>query len=282
MLRAHRQTRDKALARAVISPTYHLQGCRTHNPRVSGWYAAICTLHGMAIDRRRPVDVGALRATELRRWVGRDLRIMRVTGGSPQRRVAARSGISQPFLSVVERGGGGASIEVLSTLAEAVGGRLSMKVIPGDGVSLRDSGQLEIVQLIARLRHPRWRHAIEQPVADPPDRRAADLVLELATEVNMIEVERWWVDHQAQLRALQLKRDALSHRMGRRANLVICVLDTRRNRAALHRFEASVQESFPIRARAVWHALQSGQPIGGDAFVWIRPYALRRAADSSG
>lgn len=236
----------------------------------------------MAIDRRRPVDVGTLRARELRRWVGRDLRIMRVTGGSPQRRVAARSGISQPFLSVVERGGGGASLEVLSTLAEAVGGRLSIRVIPGDGVSLRDSGQLHIVQLIARQCHPRWRHEIERPVADPPDRRAADLVLELAEEVNVVEVERWWVDHQAQLRALQLKRDALSHRMGRRVNLVVCVLDTRRNRASLNAFEASVQQSFPVRARAVWHALQSGVPIGGDAFVWIRPHALRRAVDGSG
>jgi transcriptional regulator with XRE-family HTH domain len=233
----------------------------------------------MAIDRRRPVEVGALRARELRRWVGRDLRIMRVTGGSPQRRVAMRSGISQPFLSLVERGGGGASVEVLSVLAEAVGGRLSMKIVPGDGVSLRDSGQLEIVQLIAGLCHPRWQHSIERPVGEPPDRRAADLVLELPEEVDMVEVERWWVDSQAQLRGLELKRSALSERLGRRVNLVVCVLDTRRNRTALHGFERMVEQSFPVRARTVWSALQAGTPIGGDSFVWIRPHALRRASD---
>jgi transcriptional regulator with XRE-family HTH domain len=277
----HRATLDGAFACTVISPGYgpgHV--APTGKRRVSRWYSANGTLVGMAIDRRRPVDLGASRASELRRWVGRDLRVMRVAGGSPQRRVAMRSGISQPFLSLVERGGGGASVEVLSTLAEAVGGRLSMKIIPGDGISLRDSGQLELVQLIAGLCHPRWQQSIERPIAEPPDRRAADLVLELPEEVNMVEIERWWVDHQAQLRGLQLKRAALSERLGRPVNLVVCVLDTRRNRSVLHGFDRALEQSFRVGARAVWRAMQAGTPIGGDAFVWIRPHALRTFADN--
>jgi hypothetical protein len=96
----------------------------------------------------------------------------------------------------------------------------------------------------------------------------------------MVEIERWWVDHQAQLRGLQLKRAALSERLGRPVNLVVCVLDTRRNRSVLHGFDRALEQSFRVGARAVWRAMQAGTPIGGDAFVWIRPHALRTFADN--
>lgn len=76
------------------------------------------------------------------------LRILRVSSGQSQRILAARSGISQTFESDIERGDARASIETLASLAEASGGRLIMRIAPGSGVSLRDSGQLEIVQLI--------------------------------------------------------------------------------------------------------------------------------------
>ena len=232
-------------------------------------------MHDMGIDRRRPTELGKARAGDLRRWVGRDLKLLRVASAQTQRQMALRSGISQSFESEIERGTRAASVEVLSTLAEAGGGRLVMRIVTGDGVSLRDSGQLDVVQLIAAQCHPRWHKTIEMPIGLPPDRRAADLVVEIPAETNMLEVERAWVDHQGQLRPLQLKRAALSERLGRPVNLIIALLETERTRVALAGYEAIVRETAPMTSRHIWAALRSGEPVGGDGILWVRPSALR-------
>lgn len=230
---------------------------------------------GVGLNRRRPSEIGTLRAADIRRWVGRDLRILRVTTAQSQRRMASRCGISQSFESQVERGTGNASLEVLAALAEAGGGKLVVRIVPGDGVSLRDSGQLEIVQLISTECHDRWRRTVEMPVGEAPDRRAADLVVQVPEEVNLIEVERAWVDHQAQYRNLQLKRTALSQQLGRPVNLIIALVDTERSRRALTGFETIIRETLPVPSRRVWASLRSGTPIGGDGILWVRPADLR-------
>lgn len=232
-------------------------------------------LAGVGLNRRRPSEIGALRAADIRRWVGRDLRILRVTTAQSQRRMASRCGISQSFESQVERGIGNASLEVLAALAEAGGGKLVVRIVPGDGVSLRDSGQLEIVQLISTECHDRWRRIVEMPVGEASDRRAADLVVQLPEEVNLVEVERAWVDHQAQYRNLQLKRTALSQQLGRPVNLIIALVDTERTRRALTGFEAIIRETLPVPSRRIWACLRSGTPIGGDGILWVRPAHLR-------
>ena len=229
----------------------------------------------MGLNRRRPRELGASRAADLRRWIGRDLRILRVSSGQSQRILAARSGISQTFESDIERGAARASIETLASLAEASGGRLVVRVVPGNGVSLRDSGQLEIVRLIIGECHRRWKHTIEAPIGSPPDLRAADLLSELPEEVDMIEVERGWIDHQAQYRELQLKRTALSERIGRTVNLVICLVDTERSRRAMAGLDHIVRETLPVPSRRIWSSLRTGTPIGGDGILWIRPPELR-------
>lgn len=229
----------------------------------------------MGHRRMRPADAGTRRAADLRRWTGRDLQILRVASGQSQRRLAERCGISQTFASEIERGIAKASLETLAIFAEATGGRLMVRVAPGDGVPLRDSGQLEIVQLIMEECHRRFRCTSEVPVGNPPDRRAVDLVLELDGEVTMIEVERWWIDHQAQDRQLQLKRTALAERLGRKVNLVISLVDTERTRRAISGVQHLIQETHPVSSRRIWSSLRSGQPIEGDGILWIRPSELR-------
>jgi hypothetical protein len=149
-------------------------------------------------------------------------------------------------------------------------------VIPGDGVSLRDSGQLEIVQSIIAECHPRWDHTIEVPIGTPPDLRAADLVSQLAEEVDMIEVERAWFDHQGQYRPLQLKREALAERLGRPVNLIIALVDTERTRRALSGLDHILDQTLPVPSRRIWASLRSGTPIGGDGILWVRPGDLHR------
>lgn len=198
-----------------------------------------------------------------------------MSSGQSQRGLSMRTGISQTFASEIERGTGNASIESLATFAEATGARLVVRVVPGDGVPLRDSGQLEIVQLIMRECHLRWRQTVEMPVGNPPDRRAADLVVELGDEVDMIEVERAWIDHQAQHRQLQLKREALTQRLGRSVNLIIALVDTERARRAISGLDGVITAMLPVPSRRIWSCLRAGEPIGGDGILWIRPSELR-------
>ena len=231
------------------------------------------TAHG-----QRTLQAGVSRAGDLRRWVGREIRLLRHGGGWSQRELAARCGISQSFESDVEHGIGQASLEILAALAAAGGGKLVVRVVPGNGVSLRDSGQLEIVELIMAACHPRWRTTVEMPIGTPPDRRAADLVTEMAEEIDMIEVERAWVDHQGQYRPLQLKRAALAERLGRTVNLIIALADTPRTRAALAGHEQLIRDTLPVPSRRIWASLRSGVPIGGDGILWIRPAVLRERA----
>lgn len=189
--------------------------------------------------------------------------------------MARRAGISQSFESAIERGVALPTLEVLSALAFAGGGRLVVRVAPGDGISLRDSGQLEIVQLIASECHPRWRRTIEMPIGIGPDRRAADLVIETHEEVVLIEVQRVWVDHQGQYRPLQLKRAALAERLGRPVSLVLALIDTERTRRTLVGHQSVLRETLPVSSRRIWAAIRSGERIGGDGILWIRPSALR-------
>ncbi|HJP70736.1 MAG TPA: helix-turn-helix transcriptional regulator [Candidatus Limnocylindria bacterium] len=229
----------------------------------------------MSLDRARPHELGRKHAANLRRWVGNDIKLLRLSSGQTQRQISARAGIAQSFESAIERGIQPASMEVLASLAAAGGGRLVVRVSPGDGISLRDSGQLEVVQLIAGECHRRWRKTVERAVGRPPDRRAADLVVEIAEEVDMIEVERAWVDHQAQYRPLQLKRQALAEELGRRVNLIIGLLDTDRSRSAMAGYEAVIRDTLPVSSRRIWSSLRSGEPIGGDGILWIRPSLIR-------
>lgn len=229
----------------------------------------------MGLDRRRPREVGSRRASDLRRWIGRDLKILRVSSGQTQRAIGTRSGVSQAYESEIERGTGKASLETLATIAEAVGGRLVVRVIPGDGVSLRDSGQLAIVQSIIAECHPRWEHTIEMPIGSPPDLRAADLVSQLPEEVDMIEVERGWFDHQGQYRPLQLKREAIAERLGRPVNLIIAMVDSDRTRRTLGGMDHILDQTLPVPSRRIWASLRSGTPIGGDGILWIRPGELQ-------
>ncbi len=87
--------------------------------------------------------------------------------------------------------------------------------------------------------HPSWRPQLEVPVA-PGDLRAADLLLASAIEIVHVEIERALVDLQAQLRAAQLKREAIARaQQADPVRLVIAVPDTRATRGRASRRSAS-------------------------------------------
>lgn len=221
--------------------------------------------HHRAMKRRSTVAdlVGVMQQR-----FGHELRIAAM--GMPQRQISARAGISQSQVCRIMRGQVIADLEQMVRLTHAVGHRVSLKLYPGEGIRLRDSGQLELAEAVRSEAHRSWKINLEVPVAMPPDRRAADMILEQPAELNMLEIERMLLDVQAQLRAAQLKRAALVERLGRRVNLLLGVPDTAAARSALAPHIQLMGAALPIPSRRAWAALRSGQPIGGDALLWIR------------
>ena len=227
------------------------------------------------LQRQRPAEIGSARARAMRRRIADEIRIVRVSGGLSQRELGRRAGYSQSFVSQVERAAIEATLEAIARLVAAGGGEVNIRVYAGEGVRLRDSGQLEVAELISHAAHPSWTRSFEVPIAPPPDRRAGDMLLQLPVEVSLLEIERALVDFQGQYRAAQLKRLALAERLGRSVNLLLVLLDTRASRRAVTRHEALAGRAFPISSRRAWASIRAGEPIGGDAILWVRPRDIR-------
>lgn len=201
---------------------------------------------------------------------GREVRDARRAAGLTQSRLASRVGISQPMISRIERGACVPDLRAMARLARGLGHDLSVRLYPADGIRLRDSGQLELADVIRAAAHASWRVRLEVPVARPPDRRAADMVLDSTVEVVLIEIERGLRDLQAQLRAAQLKRVALAERLGRDVRLVIAVPDTPAARRATAPHAAVLRSAMRMTSRAAWAAIRSGASLHGDALLWVR------------
>lgn len=189
--------------------------------------------------------------------------------GVSQRALARRLGISQTTVSR-RLSGGSLRLDTADAIARACGHRLLMRVVPGDGVPLRDAGQLSIARVIERDADRRWQVRLEVPVGTAPDRRAIDMVLIGKSEVVAIEIERGLHDLQAQLRAAQLKRVALSERMHATVRLVLAVPDTSASRRRLQPYAELLGRELPVPSRVAWARVRSGEPLGGDALLWVR------------
>jgi transcriptional regulator with XRE-family HTH domain len=180
------------------------------------------------------------------------------------------AGVSQPFVSMIEHGLRVPDIETACTLATAVGHEISLRLFPMHGVSLRDSGQLGLAQVIVEAAHKAWHPGLEVPIAPGSmDRRAADVILTGRDEILHIEIERRFVDVQAQLRAAQLKRAALAQRLDAPVRLVIAFPGTRRAREVAAGIGPVLRAALPASSTAVWQAIRSGEELGRDGLLFV-------------
>ena len=192
-----------------------------------------------------------------------------MTAGLTQSELAHLAGISQGEVSKTENGSTRVGLEARCRLVAATGHELGWRLYPVATVRLRDSGQLTLAQAIIKAAHPSWHARLEVPMG-PDDRRAADLVLNGPNEVLHIEIERALVDLQAQVRAAQLKREALAERSSEPMRLILAVPDTRRARAVLAQYEELLARALPVRSKAVWQAIRRGDAVGGDGVLFVR------------
>lgn len=114
-----------------------------------------------------------------------------------------------------------------------------------------------------------WRCRFELPTGPGP-LQAADMVLDRADEVVVIEIERGMVDFQAQWRAAELKRSSLASRESRPVRLVLAVPDTMAMRGRLNENSELASRVLPIASRAIWRALRQGLRLGGDGLLRVR------------
>jgi transcriptional regulator with XRE-family HTH domain len=210
------------------------------------------------------------RGHPLREQFRRELVLACTVSGLTQRQIAQRAGIGLSQVNRIVTGKVAPTLDAAERLSRSVGHRVALRLVPEEGVRLRDSGQVVVAGEIRQQAHPSFRVRLEHPVARPPDLRAADMVLENRSAVIMVEIERWLRDFQAQLRRAQLKRAALSELVNRRVDLVLAVTDTPANRRITEPHASLLGTALPISSRRTWAAIRSGEPLDGDGLLWIR------------
>ena len=180
----------------------------------------------------------------------------------------------------VEIGEPGVRLDTLCAVGEAVGLDIVLRAYPGRQPTLRDIGQLEHAELLVAQLHERWQPQIELAVGQHGE--AVDLALFGADEIQDYEIETLATDFQRQLRRADQKRLFLAAQHRRPVRLVLAIRDSPANRAALAPHLAMIRASLPAGSREVLASLRSGEPLGRDGLVWLRPRRLRALAPRRG
>ena len=197
-----------------------------------------------------------------------EVRLGRAMLGMTRQQAAVRARVSWSTVARAERGSPGLALDTMCAVAAAVGLDLVVRLYPGQGPSLRDSGQLAVAeQLVAQL-DGRWRPTLELSVG--PHGEAIDLVLFGTDEILAVEIERALVDFQAQYRRADSKRQILAATHRRPVRLIIAVEDTRRNRAAVAPHAGFIGSGLPAGSRRILRAFRSGGALSGDGLLWWR------------
>lgn len=185
------------------------------------------------------------------------------------------AGISPDTQRRIEEGDPAIQLDTLCASGEAVGLDIVVRIYPGREPALRDTGQLGIAEHLCGLAHASWQSAIEVPAGDHGE--ACDIVFMSPTELLATEIDRLLLDFQDRYRRNDQKRRWLAARHQRPVRLVMVVEDTPRNRRAVAPHARFIASVLPAGTREVLGALRSGEALGRDGLVWIRPRALPRA-----
>lgn len=183
-------------------------------------------------------------------------------------RAADRAGVSWSTVARVERGDLSVGLATMCAIGEAVGLDVVVKVYEGRRPSLRDTGQLSIVERLCAEASPAWQPAVELLVGQHGE--AIDTAFFAPREIIASEVETLAADFQGQYRRGDRKRQLLAGRHQRPVRLVVVVEDTRRNRRALEPHLEFVRSVLPAGSREILRALRTGVPLGRDGLLWLR------------
>jgi transcriptional regulator with XRE-family HTH domain len=233
------------------------------------------------------------RSRYLAERIGRSLFDARTGSRRLQREIAVRAGISQPFYSKIERGGGArASLETLAACALACDTQLAafLEALPGATLP-RDIEHVRRQQAVISLATGGgWRATPELPIDPEAARsRSVDVFLERRTrlEAAIVEIVDLVTDVGGAFRGHADKVNAARRAFGpewRVAGLLV-VRGTSRNRALIRDLGDVIGARYPASSVAWLDALRNPQtPMpDADGFAWtgatspdLRPARLRR------
>lgn len=220
---------------------------------------------------------GRRRSAYLGARIGVALRESRHAVRLTQAQAADRAGVSQPFWSRLERGGGyAASMATIAACAAAVDTELAAFIQAMPGADLpRDLEHLRRQQLvIAVSRAGGWVGRPERPI-DPDARRSRSIDVELERlirrEVAVVEIEDLLTDGGHAMRGLAdkvaaVRRDAGGWRVGG----LLILRSTARNRRLLREFADLFSARFPASSAAWLAALRDpNRPMPtDDGIAW--------------
>jgi transcriptional regulator with XRE-family HTH domain len=222
--------------------------------------------------RERHADRGRRRARRIRRELGEELRLARITIGLSQGDLGGAADMSHTKVGRIEAGTYTAvQLDDLCALFAVLGCDLSVRAYPVAS-PLRDRAHLELLERLKAAIHPSIGWRTEVPFPNPGDLRAWDALLILGGIRIGVEAETRPRDAQELQRRLALKR-----RDGGVDRLILLLSDTRSNRAFLRVAGATLAADFPIPGRAALRALSEGRDPGGSAIVRCGPVAMHRS-----
>jgi len=214
--------------------------------------------------QERATDRATLRATRATIELAAEMRSARLAHGLSQAAVGRAIGLSQPRVSLIERGKWPAvPFVLLARMCAAVGLELSARAFPG-GQPVRDAAHLALLGRLRSCLAPAFRWRSEVPLPIPGDLRAWDaLITGTGTSIG-IEAETRITDVQALERRVALKkRDAGVDRV------VLLVNDSRWNRSVLRGHADTLEPAFPIPRVIALRALAAGHDPGGDSLILL-------------
>ena len=209
--------------------------------------------------------------------IGAEIRSLRLDAGLSLRRLADMAGIDHGHLSLIERGLREPSLAVLMSIADALGGSVSVRFYPGTGPRLRDPIQARMTEALVRLLDPRWTRFVEVPVHRPA-RGVIDLVAhdqtagvvvaaEVQSELRRLEQQIRWSNQKAEsLPSADFWRfvDGTP-----RIDRLLVLRSTRTNRQLAERFAETLQVAYPASPDEAYRALSSpAAPWPGSALLW--------------
>jgi transcriptional regulator with XRE-family HTH domain len=227
-------------------------------------------------NRKSLTTANGRRTRAILRVALNDLDRARSDAGASLRTLATGSGVSEPYLSMVLAGRREPSVAVLTAVARALGGDLSIRFYPNTGPVIHDRIQSRIVAELLRIAAPTWTRLVEVPVYRPA-RGFIDVVLDsepLATTVAS-EVEARIDRLEQQLRWAQEKAASLpsseywARTQGdRTVNRLLVLRTTRATLTIARRFDAILRAAYPASTAQVFSSLTTGIPWPGHGILW--------------
>lgn len=215
-------------------------------------------------SRERTIDIGAARAREILARLPAEARTARLNAGLGQAEIAAALGLSVAQYSRIERGmSPDLSIDTAVRMFAVLGLDLSVRAYPA-GDPIRDAAHAALLERLHARCHRSiiWRTEVPLPI--PGDLRAWD-----ATAV--CPQFRAGVEAETRLRDIQAldRRLALKERDGGMDRLLLLVLDSRGNRAALRHEGSQLLGRFPVPGDRALELISAGADPGGNSLILL-------------